>query len=67
VAYLRGFARVLGGHYHLLAAMADRGGSYERLARFYITRMLPDHIGLLEQARCGMADLYALTPEDLAQ
>ncbi|MEC3862725.1 acyl-CoA dehydrogenase [Mesobacterium sp. TK19101] len=67
VAYLKGFARVLGGHYHLQAAMADKGGSYERLARFYITRMLPEHVGLLEQARCGMEDLYALTLEDLAQ
>ncbi len=67
VPYLTGFARVLGGYYHLLAAQAETGeGPRTKLARFYINRMLPEHVGLLEHAKQGAADLYALTPEDLA-
>ncbi|ETX15968.1 acyl-CoA dehydrogenase [Roseivivax halodurans JCM 10272] len=65
-AFLKGFARVLGGYYHLRAAIAEPGGARERLARFYITRMLPEHVGLLAHARAGAKDLYALTPDDLA-
>lgn len=65
--FLRGFARVLGGHFHLKAALAEGGsGSRTRLARFYITRLLPEHAGLLAHATQGAADLYALTPEDFA-
>ncbi|SLN53072.1 Acyl-CoA dehydrogenase [Roseivivax jejudonensis] len=64
--FLRGFARVLGGYYHLRAAMAEPGGARERLARFYIARILPEHEGLLAHARAGAEDLYALTPDDLA-
>lgn len=66
VPYLRAFARVLGGYVHLKAAMADKGGARERLAGFYINRLLPEHIGLLAHARCGAEGLYAVTPEDLA-
>ena len=65
--FLRGFARVLGGHFHLKAALAEGGsGSRTRLARFYITRLLPEHAGLLAHATQGADDLYALTPEDFA-
>ncbi len=64
--FLRGFARVLGAHYHLKAAVAAPGGGRERLARFYITRLLPEHVGLLAHARAGADDLYALTTDDLA-
>ena len=66
VAYLRAFARVLGAHYHLSAAMADQGGRREALARFYIQRLLPEHAGLLAQAQQGADGLYALTADDLA-
>lgn len=65
VSYLRGFARVLGAHAHLMAAMADRGGAREKLARFYIQRLLPEHTGLLAEATIGAEDLYALTPDEL--
>ncbi|SFE83497.1 acyl-CoA dehydrogenase [Roseivivax sediminis] len=64
--FLKGFARVLGGYYHLRAAVAESGGARERLARFYIMRLLPEHAGLLAHARAGAEDLYALTPDDLA-
>jgi alkylation response protein AidB-like acyl-CoA dehydrogenase len=65
-AYLRAFARVLGGHYHLRAAMADPTGPRARLARVFVDRILPEHDMLLARARSGAAPLYALTPEDLA-
>ena len=66
VPYLRAFARVLGGHYHLTAAMADLGGPREKLARFYINRMLPEHIGLLAAATEGADTTFALTLDELA-
>lgn len=60
VPYLRAFARVLGGHYHLAAALAEPDGVRATLAQFYITRLLPEHVGLLTQAQCGAEGLYAL-------
>ena len=66
VPYLRAFARVLGAQLHLKAAMADKGGAREKLARFYILRMLPEHAGLLTHAQAGEADLFAVTTEELA-
>ncbi|MBY6067516.1 acyl-CoA dehydrogenase [Leisingera aquaemixtae] len=66
VPYLRAFARVLGGHYHLSAAMADRGGAREKLARFYITRMLPEHAALLAHAQAGAEGTFALCLDELA-
>ncbi|MGJ8544241.1 MAG: acyl-CoA dehydrogenase [Sulfitobacter sp.] len=65
VPYLRAFARVLGGHLHLKAALADKGGAREKLARFYMQRLLPEHAGLLTQAQAGAEALYALSPEEL--
>jgi hypothetical protein len=67
VPFLKGFARVLGAHYHLRAAMGEGGqGARTKLARFYITRMLPEHAGLLAHAMRGAEDLYAITADDLA-
>ena len=66
VPYLRAFARVLGAHLHLKAALADKGGAREKLARFYILRLLPEHVGLLAHAQAGEADLFALSVDELA-
>ncbi|MHA7869073.1 MAG: acyl-CoA dehydrogenase [Salipiger thiooxidans] len=66
VPYLRAFARVLGGHYHLRAAMADPDGAHGRIARYYITRLLPEHAGLLGHVRAGEAELMEISPDDLA-
>ena len=66
VPFLRGFARVLGGYYHLRAAAAAPDSAAARLARFYITRLLPEHQGLLAHARAGADDLMAISPDDLA-
>ncbi len=60
-------ARVIGAFFHLRAANAEGGnGPRTALARFYIERLLPEHVALLAQARAGAAGLYALSPEDLA-
>ncbi|WP_371170373.1 acyl-CoA dehydrogenase [Aliiroseovarius sp. 2305UL8-7] len=67
VPFLMGFARVLGAHFHLRAAIAEGGkGTRTELARFYINRLLPEHTAQFAQARTGAAGLYALSPEDLA-
>lgn len=63
VPYLRAFARVLGGHFHLRAAVAEAARA--DLARVYIRRLMPDHAAHLAQLREGAAGLYALTPEVL--
>ncbi len=64
-AYLRAFARVLGAHYHLKAALTE-DGARRALARVFIFRILPEHVGLLAQARAGAECLYALSDDDLA-
>ena len=67
VPYQRAFARVLGGYYHLRAAIAEgKEGSRTRLARFYIKRIMPEYAALLVHAREGATDLMALSPEDLS-
>ncbi|WP_194097343.1 acyl-CoA dehydrogenase [Marivivens aquimaris] len=65
VPFLKGFARVLGGHYHLTAALAG-DHARKRLASFYIKRMLPEHVGLFAHVREGASDLMAITPDELA-
>ncbi len=64
--YLRAFARVLGAHHHLMAACSEKpNGARTALARFYITRMLPEHASLLKQVREGADGLYDLSLDDL--
>ena len=65
VPYGRAFARVLGAHAHLKAAMAG-DESRLRLATFYILRLLPEHHGLLSHTRAGAEDLMAISITDLA-
>ena len=66
VPYLRAAARVLGGHFHLKAALAAPGSSRQSLAAFYITRLLPEHDSLLKQVREGKDGLFDLSLDDLA-
>ncbi|MDA8584736.1 acyl-CoA dehydrogenase [Rhodobacteraceae bacterium] len=66
VPYLRATARVLGGHYHLKAALAESDSPRTALATFYIQRLLPEHASLLAQVRIGNTGLYDLSPDDLA-
>lgn len=66
VPFLRAFARVLGGHCHLKAAIAEGGeGPRTKLARFYIRRLLPEHEAALAHAMAGADDLYAFSLEEL--
>ena len=63
VPYLRAFARVLGAHFHLRAAL--EGGAHQKLAAVYIRRLLPQAEAALAAAGAGAVDLFALSPEDL--
>jgi hypothetical protein len=67
VPFQRAFARILGAHFHLRAAMAG-GGKDARaaLAGIYIRRLLPQAHGLLREARAGADGLFALSADDLA-
>jgi alkylation response protein AidB-like acyl-CoA dehydrogenase len=66
VPFLMAFARVLGGHFHLSAALSEtKEGPRTKLARFYINRLMPEHIGLLAHATAGADDLYAITADEL--
>ena len=65
VPYLMATARILGAHYHLTAAMAEQDKARVALARFYIARLLPEHVGLLAHARAGADGLLDLTPDEL--
>lgn len=62
VPYLSAFARVLGAHYHLRAAI--QGGSAV-LARLYITRILPHFSADLAAAQAGLAGLESLDEDAL--
>jgi hypothetical protein len=64
VPYLRAFARVLGAHFHLAAAMADPARL--PLARIAVKRQLPEVAALLAQTKPGAADLFAVSAADLA-
>ncbi|WP_414897352.1 acyl-CoA dehydrogenase [Rhodovulum sp. YEN HP10] len=67
VPFLRGWARVLGAHLHLSAALAEGGeGPRSVLARVFIRRMLPEHGSALAAARAGAGDLYALSDAALS-
>lgn len=65
VPYLRAFARVLGGHYHLTAALKG-DETRKKLAAFYIKSLLPEHVSLCAHVREGSDDLMAISPDDLA-
>ena len=65
VPYLDAFARVLGAWFHLLAAQTGDAGRVT-LARIYITRILPRYASDLAEAQVGLADLNAITDEQLA-
>jgi len=65
VPYLRAFARVLGGHYHLTAALKG-DETRKKLAAFNIKSLLPEHVSLCAHVREGSDDLMAISPDDLA-
>ena len=64
VAFQQAFALVLGGHFHLRAALADP--ARQPLARVAIRRLMPAWQGLLAEAHEGASGLYAITAADLS-
>ena len=66
-AYLRSFALMLGGHYHLKGALSDTASAADRgLAESYCARLLPEATTLADVAGSGSRDLYLLSPAALA-
>ncbi|MEO0487176.1 MAG: acyl-CoA dehydrogenase [Pseudomonadota bacterium] len=65
VPYLMGFARVLGAHFHLKAAM-EGDATRAKLAAFYIERLLPQHVSYFTHAKAGAEGIFALSAEELA-
>jgi hypothetical protein len=65
VPYARGFARVLGAHAHLAAALAG-GPGRRALARAYAGLLLPDHAAQLAAAAAAGQVLLAPTDKDAA-
>jgi hypothetical protein len=67
VSYQRAAARVLGAHMHLKASLAEGGaGPRTALARFYITRLLPEHAAALAATRAAPGDVLSVTEEALS-
>ncbi len=64
VPFLRAYARVLGGHFHLKAAQSGNAAQ-KALSAFYIERLMPEYAALLSHARAGQAGLYAVSLDDL--
>ncbi|WP_134724289.1 acyl-CoA dehydrogenase [Paracoccus luteus] len=59
VPYLSAFARVLGAHFHLLAAQSG-DPARQALARVHVARILPRAAADLAEARVGVDDLNAV-------
>ena len=68
VPFLNAFARVLGGYFHLKSAIQEEHvGPRTKLARFYILNLMPEYIGLLQQAQQGCEDLYSFSPNEMLE
>ncbi|MCH2077109.1 MAG: acyl-CoA dehydrogenase [Rhodobacteraceae bacterium] len=65
VPYLMAFARVLGAHFHLKAALSG-DETRAKIARFYIERLLPQHLSYVAHAKAGAEGIYTLSAEELA-
>jgi hypothetical protein len=65
-SYLAAFARVLGAHHLMTAALAEPApGTRHALAAAHVARILPRHSADLAAARDGADGLYALSPQVL--
>ena len=64
--FLMGFARVLGGFYHLKAAVVEGdNGPRTKLAEFYIRRILPEAISFLVAAKSDPNEIYNFSVDEL--
>jgi len=67
VPFLMCMARVLGGNFHLAAAVAEGGnGPRSALARFFVGHLLPEHTALAAQALAGDGALYGISAADFS-
>lgn len=62
--FMTAFARVIGASAHLTAAQSGEAPR-EKLARFYIERLLPEYATLIAHVRCGGEPLADISPGDL--
>jgi len=66
VNYLRFFARVLGGYFHLKAASMEKNSEFRaKLADVYFSRLLTEYRGLSVSIRRGSDDIFSLTVKEL--
>jgi hypothetical protein len=64
--FLMGYARVLGGFYHLKAAVVEGGsGPRTKLAEFYIRRILPEAMSFLAAAKSDPDEIYNFSINEL--
>lgn len=64
--YLKAFALVIGGYYHLKGALAESNSNTQiKLARFYLAHVLGEAIHLCKTSTLGSAAIYAITVEEL--
>ena len=65
--YLEAFALVLGGYYHLKGALADdQSNKQVKLARFYLSHLLPRVSQLCQTATAGSEAIYGLSVDELS-
>ena len=68
VPFLNAFGRVLGGYFHLKSAIQEgHNGPRTKLARFYIFNLMPEYLGLLNQAKQGCDGLYSFSAAELLE
>ena len=66
-SYLEAFALVLGGYYHLKGALADdQSNKQVKLAKFYLSHVLPGVSQLCKTATVGSDAIYGLSVEELS-
>ena len=68
VPFLNAFGRVHGGYFHLKSAIQEgHNGPRTKLARFYIFNLMPEYLGLLNQAKQGCDGLYSFSAAELLE
>ncbi|MDG2097817.1 MAG: acyl-CoA dehydrogenase [Paracoccaceae bacterium] len=66
-SYLEAFALVLGGYYHLKGALAeDQSDKQIKLAKFYLSHVLPQASQLCKTATVGSDAIYGLSVDELS-
>ena len=62
------FCKGFRGYFHLKSAIQEGHlGQRTKLARFYIFNLMPEYMGLLQQAKQGCEDLYSFSANELLE